>query len=93
LCVSERLTRQRPGGKGGSVVVPNDRAHKTDEVGRDAPALPEPLPLEHEGEHRPAVTPPVRSGKPLMLLTALVLVLIAVGWVVAIGVFIYWAVT
>lgn len=75
-------------------MVPDERAHKTDDVGLDAPALPEPLPLEHEGPRPPAVGPPARPRrKPLMFIPALVLVLIAVGWVFAIGVFIYWAVT
>jgi hypothetical protein len=75
-------------------VVPDDRAHKTDDVGRDAPALPKPLPLENEGPHPHAVEPRARpQRKPLMFVPALVLVLIAVGWVVAISVFIYWAVT
>ncbi len=75
-------------------MVPDERAHKTDDLGLDAPAHPEPLPLEHEGPHPPAVGPPARPHrKPLMFIPALVLVLIAVGWVFAIGVFIYWAVT
>ena len=74
-------------------MVPDDRAHRTDDLDLDARALPEPLPLEHEPYPHAFKPPARRHHKPLMFLTALVLVLVAVGWVVAIGVFIYWAFT
>lgn len=85
-------------------MVRDDRARQTrqtDDWGSDAPVLPEPLPRENlepeearAGPEPPAVQPPAhRRRKPLMLVPALLLVLIEGGWIVAISVLIYRAVT
>jgi hypothetical protein len=88
-------------------VVADDRAREepeTDAQGFEAPPLPEPLPRENLEPRAPdearvvpqplAGQPPAqRSGKRLMLVAALLLVLIELAWVVAISVFIYRTVT
>jgi hypothetical protein len=95
------------GSKGVSVVATDDRAREERETaaqGFEAPPLPEPLPRENLEPREPddarvvpqplAGQPPAqRSGKRLMLVAALLLVLIELAWVVAISLFIYRTVT
>lgn len=75
-------------------MVFDDRAHKLDELESDVPPLPGQLPPEHlEPQHGPSRPAERRRSEPLMLVAAFLLLAITVGWIVTIGVVVYWALT